>query len=251
MRATRFVWIAGAIFFVPFGAVAESLPDMRPALVGSGRNSLVNLIDTQALMKRGQQHGAVLFRCLVPPTGQPAYQVVYGGTPNSEILRQEVKNKLLYGDARFIPAVYNHGNTFAWFYGTVTFSVIDGKPHLRVYANQEKSELAQGSDFISPQSIYVSGHVYNSVPRRKYAFGSWASEDVPGTVELEITVTTDGKLKEIHVVSENPSGKGYGQHAIEDMKEFTWLPAYKNGRPVEMPTHLAFTFLPPDWYWKP
>src|SRR5712691_975323 len=129
MYSTRFAWIVAAILFgslaAPFGADGESLPDMRPALVGSGRGSLVNLIDTQAMMKRGQQHGAVLFRCLVPPTGQPYYRVVYGGTPNSEILREEVKNKLSYG-ARFIPAVYNHHNTYAWFYGTVTFSVIDG-----------------------------------------------------------------------------------------------------------------------------
>ena len=251
MYAMRFAWITAAIFFLsaPFGVDGETLPDMRPALVGSGPSSLVNLIDTQALMKRGQDHGAVLFRCLVQPTGQAVYRLAYGGTPNSEILRQEVKNKLIA--ARFIPAVYNHHNTLAWFYGTVTFSVIDGKPHLRVYANQEKSELAQGSDFISPQSIYVSGHVYNSVPRRKYAFGSWATEDVPGTVEFELTVATNGQMKEIHIVQENPPGKGYGQHALDDMKETTWLPAYKNGRPAEMPTHLTFTFLPPDWYWKP
>src|SRR5712692_5625998 len=169
MYSTRFAWIVAAILFgslaAPFGADGESLPDMRPALVGSGPGSLVNLVDTQALIKRGQQHGAVLFRCLVQPSGQTAYQIAYGGTPNSDILRLEVRHKL--HDAYFIPAVYNHHNTFAWFYGTVTFSVIDGKPHLRVYANQEKSELAQGSDFITPQSIYVTGHVYNRVPRMK------------------------------------------------------------------------------------
>ncbi|HEV2046208.1 MAG TPA: energy transducer TonB [Chthoniobacterales bacterium] len=253
MCTARFAWIVATILFgslaAPFGADGESLPDMRPALVGSGRGSLVNLIDTQALIKRGQQHGAVLFRCLVQPSGQTAYQIAYGGTPNSDVLRLEVRHKL--HDAYFIPAVYNHHNTFAWFYGTVTFSVIDGKPHLRVYANQEKSELAQGSDFITPQSIYVTGHVYNRVPRMKYPFGSWATEDVPGTVEFELTVSTNGQLKEIHIVQENPPGKGYGQNALGDLKEFTWLPAYKNGRPVEMPTHLTFTFLPPDWYWKP
>lgn len=222
---------------------------MRPALVGSGSTSLVNLIDTQALMKKGQQHGAVFFRCLVEPNGMPYYRVAYGGSPNTETLREEVKNKLY--KARFVPAVYNHHNTYAWFYGTVTFSVIDGKPHLRVYANQEKSALAEGADFIAPQSIYAPGHVYNDIPSSHYAFGAWNTEDVPGTVDFELTVTTAGQLKEIHIVKEDPPGKGYGQHALEDMKEFTWIPAYKNGRAVEMPTHLLFTFLPPGWYWKP
>jgi hypothetical protein len=229
--------------------IAEALPDMRPALIGSGRNSLVNLIDTQALLKKGQQHGAVFFRCLVHPSGGTDYRIAYGGTPNTETLRLEVKEKLYA--AKFIPAAYNHHNTYAWFYGTVTFSVIDEKPHLRVYANQEKSALAEGADFIAPQSIYVATHTYDPRPRMREAFGSWSMEDVPGTVDLEMTVpVSSGQLKEIHVVKENPPGKGYGDYALRVLKDFTWLPAYKNGRPVEMSTHLTFTFLPPDWYWK-
>ena len=200
------------------------------------------------MIKRGMQHGAVLFRCLVQPSGATAYRIAYGGTSGSEVLREEVKNKLY--PARFTPAVYHHHYTYAWFYGTVTFSVVNGKPHLRVYANQEKSELAQGSDFISPQSIYIATHTYDPRPRMINPFGSWSTEDIPGTVDFELTVTTAGQLKEIHILKEDPPGKGYGQHALADMKEFTWLPAYKNGHPVEMPTHLTFTFLPPDWYWK-
>ncbi len=248
MDTTRFALIIAAIFFLfaPFGAGAETLPDMRPALVGSGRSSLVNLIDTQALMKRGQQHGAALFRCLVQPTGQPYYQVAYGGTPNSEMLREEVKNKL-YG-ARFIPAVYDHHNTYAWFYGTVVFWISEGKPHLRVYANQEKAELEKGSDFIRPQAIYVPGHHYEPT---KYPEASWATEEIPGTVDLEMTVDSAGKLKEIHVLQENPPGKHYGESALTDNKKATFLPAFRNGHPVESTSHITYTFLPADWYWKP
>ncbi len=247
----RCAWLIAGTFLIalPIAAVAESLPDMRPALVGSASNSLVNLIDTQALMKRGMQHGAVFFRCLVQSNGVPAYRIAYGGTAGSEVLREEVKNKLY--PARFIPAVCDHHYTYCWFYGTVTFSVIDGKPHLRVYANQEKSQLAEGADFVAPQSVHVPGHTYDPVPRMHDPFGSWSLEDVPGTVDLELTVTTSGQLKEIHVVKENPPGKHYGDYTLKVMKEFTWLPAYKNGHPVEMPTHLTFTFLPPTWYWKP
>jgi hypothetical protein len=34
---------------------AENLPDVRPALIGSGPGSLVNLIDAQALFQKGQR----------------------------------------------------------------------------------------------------------------------------------------------------------------------------------------------------
>ncbi len=243
------VFTISALCFVPAALVAEDLPDMRPALVGSAPNALVNLINTQALMKRGVQHGAVLFRCLVYPSGSTAHRIAYGGTPDSEALRLEVKNKLY--PAKFTPAVYNHHNTYAWFYGTVTFSVIDGKPHLRVYANQEKSQLAEGADFIGPQSIYIATHTYDPRPRMKEAFGSWALRDIPGTVDLELTVPVNGgQLKEVRVLQENPPGKNFGEYAMNVLKEFTWLPAYRNGHPVEIPTHLTFTFLPRDWYWK-
>jgi hypothetical protein len=231
-----------------FQSFGESLPDMRPALCGSDPKSLVNLIDTNALMKKGQGHGAVFFRCLIHPDGHADYRLAYGGTPGSDALRQEVRQKLYV--ARFIPAVYNHQKTYSWFYGTVTFSVIDGKPHLRVYANQEKSELAAGSDFISPQSIYVTGHLYDPTIRWKNPFGSWATEDVPGTVEFELTVDLTGHLKSIRVVQENPSGKGYGEYALRVLKDFTWLPAFRNGRAVETPTHLTFTFIPAGFQWK-
>ena len=105
MRAARFVPILLCFLCVPSRLFAESLPEMRPALAGSAPNSLVNLIDGQALMKKGIQHGAVFFRCLVHPSGSTAYRIAYGGTPGSEPLRLEVKNKLY--PAKFIPAVYN------------------------------------------------------------------------------------------------------------------------------------------------
>ena len=158
----------GLAFFATKDGYAEELPEIRPALVGSSPKSLVNLIDTQALMKRGQDHAAVFFRCLVEPNGRPNYRATFGGTPGSQKLKEEIQLKLY--SARFIPAVYNHHNTYAWLYGTVVFSVNNGKPRLRVFANQEKAELVQESDFIAPQSIYVPGHYYE--PSR-YPAASW------------------------------------------------------------------------------
>ena len=226
----------------------ESLPDMRPALVGSDRTALVNLIDTQSLIKRGQGHGAIFLRCLVSPDGRTNYRLAYGGTPNTEILRQEVRQKLY--NARFFPAVYHHQKTWAWFYGTVTFSVVDGKPHLRVYATQEQSEILEGKDFISPQSVYAPGHRYNQIHRMKDPFGPWSSEDVPGIVKFQMTVDRAGELKHIGVVEEIPPGKKYGEYALEDLKNFTWLPGFRNGQPTDSTTRLIYSFIPAGFGWK-
>jgi hypothetical protein len=34
------------------------------------------------------------------------------------------------------------------------FTVTNGQPHLRVFANHEPAELKQQSDFIAPQPVY-------------------------------------------------------------------------------------------------
>jgi hypothetical protein len=44
---------------------AENLPEMRPALIGSGPNSLVNLIDTEGLFRKGQRDAWVMFNCVL------------------------------------------------------------------------------------------------------------------------------------------------------------------------------------------
>jgi hypothetical protein len=56
--------VAGAFCNCSSGA-AENLPDICPALIGSGKEALINLIDTQKLIKNGQRDAAVMFRCSI------------------------------------------------------------------------------------------------------------------------------------------------------------------------------------------
>lgn len=191
--------LAAAIFFTTASlcARAENLPDMRPALVGTMKNALVNRIDTQALMRKGVQHAAVMFHTWIRPSGSTFRYSVYGGTPGSEPLREEVRRQIQ--ESVFIPAVYGHHYLYSTFDGTVTFSVIDGKPHLRVYATQEKSEMAEGHDFISPQVVFLPNHRYDRVD---YPSGSWVTEEKPGTVDIELSVDAKGTIKNVRALSE-------------------------------------------------
>jgi hypothetical protein len=99
---------------------AENLPDMRPALVGNGPKSLVNLINGRHMIERGFQHGALYFMARIDPNGFPSYSRIWGETDKIKPMRDEVRERL--AEARFIPAVYNHQHVYAWMSGTVAFT---------------------------------------------------------------------------------------------------------------------------------
>ena len=232
------VFVAGLIA----SSSAQAQNDMRPALVGNGPKSLVNLINTKHVMDRGVQHGALFFYAIIAPNGFPVYSKVWGMTKETEPLRDELRERL--AEARFVSAVYNHRNVYAGLFGTLAFSVVDGKPHLRIFANQELPELQKESDFIGPQRISIPGHIYDFT-KVKDPFGGWMTEDKPGEADLSLTVDAAGHLKDVHVVSVTPAeSKKYADAAATITREQTFLPAYRNGKPVDSTTHVRFYFIP-------
>src|SRR5437899_3564143 len=136
---------------------AGDLPMERPILLGQGPKSLIDRIDTQDLIKKGQKDALIMFNCAVRKDGSVDWSATYHGTPDSDLLKQELQKRLSpASDPKFIPAVYNHQPVDAIYYGTVTFAVVNGKPRLRIFSNQEAGELAKEHDFIEPQPFYGS-----------------------------------------------------------------------------------------------
>jgi hypothetical protein len=223
-------------------AFAQNTSDMRPALVGSGPRSLVNLISTKHLMERGMQHGALFFMAQVDPNGFPSYSKVWGMTKDTEALRDELRQRL--SEARFMPAMYEHRPVYAWFYGTLAFSVVDRKPHLRIFANQELAELQKENDFIAPQPIWRPGKIYDFA-KWKEPFGPWMTDDKPGVAEMLLALDATGHLKDVRVESVTPPEKQpYSNAALLIFQQRMYLPAYRNGKPVESTTHVKFYFTP-------
>jgi len=215
-----------------------ALPEFRPALVGTGPNSLINTIDTSDLIKKGQKDAAVMFTCLVAPTGDIARSGTYRGTKGSELLEKEVLKRLAYG--KFIPAIHNHQPVLAVFYGTVTFAVVNGKPRLRVFANQQLDELKKESDFIDPQPFVgqdskFTGTHYPEVP---------TTVSLTGAVELAVEVDAAGNLKSTQVVSEEPPYLGFGQAALSDFNGAKFIPAFRNGKPVDSKVKVPIYYKP-------
>jgi Gram-negative bacterial TonB protein C-terminal len=218
-----------------------ALPEFRPALVGTGPTALINTIDTADLIKKGQKDAAVMFTCLVAPTGDVARSGTYRGTKGSELLEKEVLKRL--ANAKFIPAIHNHQPVLAVFYGTVRFAVVNGKPRLRIFANQQLPEVDKETDFIDPQP-YVG-------PDSKFT-GTHTPETpttvaLTGAVDLEVEVDAAGNLKRVQVMSEEPPFLNFGEAALSDFNGAKFIPAFRDGKPVDskVTLHLYYKTHPP------
>src|SRR5438445_12831588 len=215
-----------------------ALPEFRPALLGTAPDSLINRIDTADLIKNGQKDAAVMFSCLVAPTGDIVRSGAYRGTRGSELLEQELLKRL--ANAKLIPAIHNHQPVIAIFYGTVKFAVVNGKPRLRIFANQELDELDKESDFIDPQPYVGQDSKFTGLNYPE----TGTTVQLTGVAELALNVDARGNLKSMHVVSEEPPLLGFGKAAITDFNGAKFIPAFRNGQPVESNVKIPVYYKP-------
>jgi len=227
MRA--FSLFSGFFLLISLGSIrAQQAPEMRPAFCEAGPKSLVNLINTDSLMKRGQTDALVMFSCGVSSLGVCYSMVTYRGTPNSTPLAEEALNHL--SRAAFNPAIYNHKTRDAVVAGTIIYRVVNGKPHLRIYLNQEAEHLKQGDDFIAPQVVFVDDGKYKpfEFPNQGIGYST--------TVVLKLNLNATGKLTGSKLIFETPPGKGFGAKIMERIGNQTFLPGYLHGKPVASST---------------
>jgi TonB family protein len=222
----------------PSASPKPTLPEFRPALIGTRPDSLINRIDTADLIKKGQKDGAVMFSCLVAPTGDIVRSGAYRGTKGSEPLEQELLKRL--ANEKLIPAIHNHQPVIAIFYGTVTFAVVNGKPRLRIFANQQLDELKKESDFIDPQPYVGQDSRFTGIHYPE----TGSTVQVTGVVDLALNVDAKGNLKSVQLVSEEPPLLGFGDAAISDLTGAKFIPAFRDGQPVESNVKIPVYYKP-------
>jgi hypothetical protein len=217
-----------------------NLPMYRPILLGTGPDSLINRIDTADLVRKGQKDAAIMFSCSVKKNGIVLSVSTYRGTPDSKLLEQEVLKRLsAASNPKFIPAVYNHIPVDAIYYGTVMFRLVDGKPRLRIFSNQEREELSKESDFIGPQPFWGGDSKFSGF---HYPSREDAPVEVDGSAELQVRVDAAGNLQELELLREQPSFLGFGDVAFEDMSRAKFIPAFRDGKPVACNVKLPVYF---------
>ncbi len=179
-----------------------------------------------------------MFSCLVAPTGDIVRSGAYRGTPASKVLAEEVLRRL--ANAKFIPAIHNHQLVIAIFYGTVTFAVVNGKPRLRVFSNQQLDELKKENDFIDPQPYLGQDSKFTGI----HYPDTGTTVQLTGVAELALNVDVAGNLKSMQVISEEPPLLGFGQAAMSDFSGAKFIPAFRDGKPVESKVTIPVYYKP-------
>ncbi len=219
------------------GATA-TIPRYRPAMLGTSPLSVINRINTRELMQKGQKDASLMFCCSVKKNGEVSSLWIYRQTPDSTALADEVDR--CFGNAILIPAVYNHEVVHVLFFGTVTFKVVNDKPRLRIFANQEASELDKESDFVGPQPFLGRESKFEGLHYPNDILTQWLS----GIAEMGMKIDADGNLKELKLVAEHPPLAGFGRAASEDFRVARFIPAFRDGKPVECSITLPVYYEP-------
>ena len=179
-----------------------------------------------------------MFSCLVAPSGEIVRSGAYRGTKGSELLEQELLKRL--ATAKFIPAIHNQKEVIAVFYGTVKFAVVNGKPRLRIFANQQPSEVDKEADFIDPQPYVGQDSKFTGLHYPE----TGSTVAVTGIVELALNVDAKGNLTNMQVSSEEPPLLGFGDAALNDFTGAKFIPAFRNGQPVESNVKIPIYYKP-------
>ena len=231
------------LFVVGIATAAEAQgarPQFRPAVLGTGPTSLVNRIDTKELFKQGQKDGAVMFCVAVAKTGEAISGWTYRAMPGTEPLEQEINRRL--ADAKFTPAIYNYQPVGVLLYGTAIYSMVEGKPRLRIFLNQDLREFGQMTDFIGPQPVFGGDSAFEGLRPPE------TESPIPLTavVDLGLKVSRDGKLLDLRVLKEEPPLLGYGEAAMKNFRDAKFIPAFRDGDPAESDTVLPICYKPAE-----
>ena len=223
----------------PGNTPSAELPKYRPAVMLPGPTSVINRMDTAGLIRDGQKDASLYFCSAVNKFGEVLDTFTYKQSPDSKLLERELVRCL--DQAIFVPAVYDHEPVYVMFFGVVTFKVVDGKPRLRIFANQEPKEIEKESDFVGPQPFYGRGSKFEGLHYPADAVTSTLS----GLVELAMKVDAEGNLKDLQIVSEYPPLVGFRRAAAEDFRVASFIPAFREGKPVECSITLPVYYEPP------
>lgn len=238
----RLVRFCAVVLFLASLGVANAQgqrPQFRPAVLASGADSLINRIDTQALVTAGQKDGAVMFCVVVAKTGEAKQSRTYRGMPGTGALEEELRKRLQ--DTKFVPAIYNHQPVDVILTGTLIFAE-NSKTHLRLFLNQDPEELKQANDFIAPQPVFGADSAFTGLD-----YPSEIAVEVNAVVDLGLVIDANGNPRDMRVLGEEPPLLGFAAVVAQDFAGVKFIPAFRSGDPAECDIIYPVCYQPPDW----
>ena len=207
----------------PAGAQVKR-PQFRPAVLGTGPDSLINRIDAEELLKKGQKDGAVMFCAAVAPNGDAQAAWTYRAMPDTDALEEELTKRL--EGVKFTTPIYNYQPVGVLLYGTAVFSATDS-PHIQIFLNQDPKELKAASDFVAPQPVIGADSKFDGLTPPE----NESTVPLTAIVDLGLKVNREGQLQELLVLTEEPPLLGYAAAAVADFREAKFIPAFRTGDP--------------------
>lgn len=226
-KALPFTLLLLAASGVHLAEAQTARPQFRPAVLGSGPDSLVRRISASELAQNGQKDGSVMFAMIVAPTGQVMKSWTYRGTPGTTTLEQELVKKMQ--NLKVAPAIYNYQPVGVLLEGTVVFATPPARqPAIGFFLNQDTKEVAAAHDFIAPQPIIGGDSKFDGLKLpAKFSIGT----PVTAIVDLGLKVDKNGELQQLRIVAEDPPHAGYGEAARDNLRDAKFIPAFRDGDP--------------------
>lgn len=210
----------------------------RPALMRTDENGLLNKINEIRLLQENPKEQGVMFYCVVNKNGKVISSATYRETTDSVALQGEIRKNI--ENSTFIPAIYNSKTVDAIYYGTATFSATEGHPRLRIFQNNDTSEVDTESDFVGPQPVYGGGSKFLGLHYPKKA-----DRKTNGIADLDLEIDDEGNVKNIALAYEYPADQGFGEAALADFTDAKFIPAFRNGQAVECQIRLPVYYKAP------
>jgi hypothetical protein len=112
----------------------------------------------------------------------------------------------------------------------------NGKPHLRIFLNQEAEDLKKQTDFIAPQLILRRTEKFRGFDWPQRAGGN------SGMAAVRLNIDATGKITGMKLEQEEPKGMDFGGQLMMNVKDAIFLPGYRNGQPVACSFTLPFIY---------
>jgi hypothetical protein len=98
--------------------------------------------------------------------------------------------------------------------------------------------------FLRPRKSGCRGKIYDYA-KWKDPFASWRGDDKAGLPDISLTVDASGQVKDAHLENLPPgTTQAYADAALLIIRQRLYLPAYRNGKPVDSTTHPRIYFIP-------